>query len=299
MYILGLHNSYLSGAALFKDDELIGAVSEERFTRVKNFRGIPKNAINYLLEQANVTLKNIDVFCYSMIAGIYPNSNEFESILNDIKETSFFWKDSPNKGFERVESEIKWNKKYLNEYFEWLDLNSIPRAKSFEYDHHYIHACGAIFSSPFVPEEKVCVFTADGKGGFKSSSFNFWDGQKLVVKSFSSSFHSLGYFYGTITKLLGFKSERHEGKVTGLAAHGNPNKLTPLFRKFIKCVNGKIKIMPSHYYLPWFVGTKELPMYEEILKKFSAEDIAAGAQCILEEVVCEWIEFNIQKKKIS
>ena len=34
---------------------------------------------------------------------------------------------------------------------------------------------------------------------------------------------SLGYFYGSITKLLGFKPHRHEGKVLGLAAHGNPN----------------------------------------------------------------------------
>ena len=34
----------------------------------------------------------------------------------------------------------------------------------------------------------------------------------------------LGYFYGSITKLLGFKPHQHEGKILGLAAFGNGSK---------------------------------------------------------------------------
>ena len=36
------------------------------------------------------------------------------------------------------------------------------------------------------------------------------------------SFHSLGAFYSYITQICGFKAGRHEGKITGLAAHGKP-----------------------------------------------------------------------------
>ena len=295
MYILGLHNSYLSGAALYHNDELIGAVSEERFKRIKNYRGIPTHSIEYLLKKVNIKLKDIDSFCYAMISDIYPEKEEFANLLEDTKNTSLFWKINPSKGFERIESEIEWNKKYLGEYHNWLSKNNIEKGKSFQYDHHLIHASGALFSSPFDRKQEILIFTADGKGGFKSSSFNYWDGQKLIAKSYSSSFHSLGYFYGTITRLLGFKSERHEGKVTGLAAHGDPEKLAPLFRKFIECKDGKINISPSEYYLPWFVSTQELPAYKDIIKNFSAEDIAAGAQKILEEVICQWIETNINE----
>ena len=294
MYILGLHNSYLSGAALYHDDNLIGAASEERFTRIKNYRGIPVNSIEYLLKKAKIELNDIDAFCYAMISDIYPDKEEFADILKDTKNTSLYWKNSPAKGFERIESEIEWNKKYLGEYDNWLNKNNIDRERSFQYDHHLIHASGALFSSPFQSDKEVLIFTADGKGGFKSSTFNYWDGKKLITKSYSSSFHSLGYFYGTITRLLGFKSERHEGKVTGLAAHGDPEKLAPLFREFINCKDGKINIKPSKYYLPWFVSTEELPAYKDIINDFSSEDIAAGAQKILEEVICEWIETNIK-----
>ena len=294
MYILGLHNSYLSGATLYHDDNLIGAASEERFTRIKNYRGIPVNSIEYLLKKAKIELNDIDAFCYAMISDIYPDKEEFADILKDTKNTSLYWKNSPAKGFERIESEIEWNKKYLGEYDNWLNKNNIDRERSFQYDHHLIHASGALFSSPFKSDQEILIFTADGKGGFKSSTFNYWDGKKLITKSYSSSFHSLGYFYGTITRLLGFKSERHEGKVTGLAAHGDPEKLAPLFREFINCKDGKINIKPSKYYLPWFVSTEELPAYKDIINDFSSEDIAAGAQKILEEVICEWIETNIK-----
>ena len=293
VYTLGLHNSYVAGGALFKDNILIGAVSEERFTREKNSRGIPKNSINYLLNEAGITLQEVDEFCYSMINNVYPKESEIFDILRDAKDLSIHWLNNPEKGFERIQSEINWNKKYINEYFDWLKSNSISREKSFEYDHHLSHASGAIFSSPFDQNEEAIVFTADGKGGFRSSSVNFWDGNTLVTRSYSSSFHSFGYFYGTITRLLGFEPERHEGKITGLAAHGNPCELINIFREFIQCIDGRIIFKPSDYYLPWFVGIKELPKYKYILTKYSREDIAAAAQQILEEVICEWIEFNI------
>ena len=293
VYTLGLHNSNVASSVLFKDNVLIGAVSEERFTREKNCNGIPKKSINYLLNKAGITLQSIDEFCYTMLDNIYPKEEEIEKILNDAKALSMHWSVNPEKGFERIQSEITWNKKYINEYFDWLKSNSIERDKSFEYDHHLSHASGAIFTSPFNKSEQIIIFTADGRGGFRSSSVNFWDNSKLETLSYSSSFHSLGYFYATITKILGFKPERHEGKITGLAAYGDPKKLINNFRDFIKCINGRIIFEPSDYYLPWFVGIEELPKYKYILSNFSREDIAAAAQQILEEVVCEWIEFNI------
>ena len=45
--------------------------------------------------------------------------------------------------------------------------------------------------------------------------------------------NSLGYFYGSITKLLGFKPHSHEGKVLGLAAYGNSKKAYKYISKMI------------------------------------------------------------------
>ena len=50
-----------------------------------------------------------------------------------------------------------------------------------------------------------------------SSKLYFANNGKLNLISKTSSLDSLGYFYGSITKLLGFKPHRHEGKILGLA----------------------------------------------------------------------------------
>ena len=45
--------------------------------------------------------------------------------------------------------------------------------------------------------------------------------------------HSLGTFYESVTSSLGFKPSRHEGKIVGLAAYGNPDILIePVLRRF-------------------------------------------------------------------
>ena len=67
--------------------------------------------------------------------------------------------------------------------------------------------------------------------------------------------YSLGCFYGRITRLLGFKPNRHEGKITGLAAHGDPTKLLPLMESLINIdTEGRIRAQFGQGYLPSYDG---------------------------------------------
>ena len=69
------------------------------------------------------------------------------------------------------------------------------------------------------------VLTIDDRDNYSSKLFKANNGNlKLISKTYSINF--LGYFYGSITKLLGFKPHQHEGKNPGLAAFGNYKKLT-------------------------------------------------------------------------
>ena len=54
MIVLGIHDGHNCGSALFKDGNLICALSEERVTRNKNEYGFPIHAINYCLKHANL-----------------------------------------------------------------------------------------------------------------------------------------------------------------------------------------------------------------------------------------------------
>ena len=119
------------------------------------------------------------------------------------------------------------------------------------------------------------------------------------MKSFSTTFDSIGYFYGNITRVLGFTPEKHEGKVTGLAAYGKYKAIIKIFRNFFFVEEGKIKSIWSKYHIPWFAEKSDLPELFKLKKKYSDKDLASGVQKLLEEVICKWISenINIYKKK--
>ncbi|RKZ77160.1 MAG: hypothetical protein DRQ57_00905 [Gammaproteobacteria bacterium] len=60
----GIDKHQLAGhdasAALFKDGILVAAAEEERFSRIKKTSDFPKNAINYCLAEAGISLKEVD-----------------------------------------------------------------------------------------------------------------------------------------------------------------------------------------------------------------------------------------------
>ena len=59
--ILGISAFYHdSAAALIKDGNIISAAQEERFSRKKHDARYPYNAINFILEDSNIKLNEID-----------------------------------------------------------------------------------------------------------------------------------------------------------------------------------------------------------------------------------------------
>ena len=59
--VLGISAFYHdSAAALIVNGEIIAAAQEERFTRVKHDFSYPENAISYVLNEANLKLKDVD-----------------------------------------------------------------------------------------------------------------------------------------------------------------------------------------------------------------------------------------------
>ena len=87
---------------------------------------------------------------------------------------------------------------------------------------------------------------------------------------------SLGLAYGYATLALGYKMNRHEGKLTGLAAYGKPAGLDAIAGHFTVADDGRV--------------VSDFPTYAamsdrifEIAGELSREDMAATAQALLEE----------------
>src|SRR5204863_1485320 len=86
-------------------------------------------------------------------------------------------------------------------------------------DHHLSHAANAYYTSGF---SDALIVTLDGYGsGLAGSVSEGRDGRIRRLHGLEYP-HSLGTFYESVTSGLGLQPSRHEGKVVGLAAYGDP-----------------------------------------------------------------------------
>ena len=161
------------------------------------------------------------------------------------------------------------------------------------FDHHTVHAVLAAYYSGF---DDAAVFTLDGKGDFNiiHTSGQFHRG--LLTREIVSDKPgaSAGTFYMHITELLGFKPLRHEGKILGLAAFGDP---APLEETFLHC----LRLAPDGFRLdsdfaPYEDGEERMKDYlREAIKGHSRENVAAAAQAVFEKTLVAIIKRYLDK----
>ena len=290
MKILGISNNLGASASLLINGKLICAIHEERLTRNKDFKGIPKKSIKYIFNKYGLSFKSLDLITYG-VANNFQNNYLDKSIVK-LKEK---YKNKKIKEIidHRYKTEKKWIQKHINEIKEFAKKNNFLKKLKFQ-DHHLSHAAGALFTSPFLDSY---IFTADGKGDFLSSTCYSYKNNKLELLASNSTFNSLGYFYSNVTSALGFKPEKHEGKITGLAAYGKKTNLINYFETFIKFNNNKFSFTIGDDYQPFFCNKKHLPNFYKKIKKYSKEDVSYAAQYILEKYTLKWIKSLLPKNK--
>tara|TARA_B100002051_G_C16742785_1_gene645373 strand:- start:176 stop:1867 length:1692 start_codon:yes stop_codon:yes gene_type:complete len=297
MKILGINYLSESSISYMVDGKLKFAISEERINRIKNWYGNPIKSIDEFIKRFNISIDEIDYIATHGIAIKKSDQVNWKEYLKKIKLIKNSNLNKVKKNFlikklhYRKKREIKATKRALTL------INSLKKKykkKIFVFDHHECHAASAAFFSGW----KECyVLTADGWGdGYSSKLYKFKKNELNLVRS-ASLLDSLGYFYGSITKLLGFKPHRHEGKVLGLAAFGDPFKAYKDISKMIS-FDKKNKNFISHpengMYLPLF----ENKSLKELLKKYKKKDIAAATQKRLEDIVVNYIN-TINKKSFK
>lgn len=291
MFILGVFNATDSGACLLKDGEILAAVSEERFLRKKNIAIFPKNSIDYVLSTHNLTAKDIDWIGCGAWNGIDQNktlSCLVEDIIDQLENNS---KDAKDIILQRISVTCKRDADFKQELMVGLKSLGFSKEKIIFCDHHYSHALTAFYCSPY---EEAFVFTADGRGDFRSVSL--WQASRkegLKFIDMASELTSLGAMYGFITKLLGFTPDKHEGKVTGLAARGRKTNAYEILKSglWFDQKLGKIRSKIGDYYRPFI--SADWPKLHKEMAKFSREDIAYAAQKLLEEILINFLMKHI------
>jgi len=181
-------NNHDAALAVFVDDHLVFASSSERFSKVKNDEHLHLDLLNYALEWGQ------------------PNK--------------IFWFESPWKKSLRQmfagQSITAINaKKYLQQYNIHAPIKTT--------EHHRSHAAAGYFTSEF---DNACVLVIDAIGEFKSLSIWQGHGKNLNLQYSLDYPHSVGLWYSAMTQRCGLKPVEEEYILMGMAAFGDPNRLT-------------------------------------------------------------------------
>ena len=212
MNILGI-NAYHgdSSACLVQDGNLIAAAEEERFKRIKHWAGFPDESIKYCLNEAGLTLGQIDHIAINS----NPKAHLFKKISYSIKT-----RPDVRMIFDRIN-----NKKKRADVKGELLLafpDSKFNGKVHYIEHHLSHLASAHLVSPF---KNSIAISIDGFGDFSSSAWGACENDIIKVDKRVFFPHSLGIFYQALTQFIGFPNYGDEYKVMGLAPYGKPSFL--------------------------------------------------------------------------
>lgn len=293
MYLLGIHNSAHDAAAcLFHDYKLVAAVSLERLTREKGAgvcaeQETPIAAIDECLKIAAISRGDIDVVCstrdhwelqsYTLQGRLRFKQQAFRLLHQKRlpRMTYMMVKLGTNNALDIFNTSL-----FRTRY-------GFKKADVYFANHHAAHGIAAYFYSLF---DDSLVYTTDACGDnvaysartARQSVFELlFGGDEKLHATFPA--HSLGNLYGFFTQALGFLMDRHEGKLTGLSAFGEPKAAEEIKRHFWVEENGEIGAdFPDHEAMRNFAF--------DVAHQLSREDAAASVQMALEKLICEAVE---------
>ncbi len=210
MIIVGINAFHAdASAAIFINGEMVAAIEEERFTRVKHWAGFPKLAIEFCLKEAGISYRQVDYFAI----GRDPKAKFFNKLR--------YLAANPSGSFAAIKERIS-NSRKISSIEKELSIISGLAEKDFEgkvrnIEHHRSHLASAFFASPF--EEAACL-SIDGSGDFSTTMTAMGRGNNMEVLQSIDFPHSIGIFYTAFTQLLGFPHYGDEYKVMGMAPYG-------------------------------------------------------------------------------
>jgi carbamoyltransferase len=288
MKILGIHSGHDAGAALIEDGRPLFCINEERLSRQKMHWGIPYMSIEEIFKRTDVVPGSIDAVAISGVTKGGGVSKSFIEVSNlkKLADMASFIPFFRTHLFKSIYLSIFRNFREEKELNKFLKKIGIKTPVNYV-EHHLAHAASAYYSSPFKTEDEksILIVTIDSSGDGLCSTLSEIKKGKISRLTESVFFNSPGAFYSYVTHNLGFKYGRHEGKITGLAAYGDPLKTLPIFKSLMDVDLEKLEFR-SHLGCWGRPGAKKLHM---IMQGYKREDIAAGAQKALEQVVASFI----------
>jgi carbamoyltransferase len=304
--ILGISAFYHdSAAAVTINGEIIAAAQEERFTREKHTPQFPKNAVRFCLEEAGLTIDELDAVVFYDKPLL-----KFERLLQTYYAFAPKGLISFLKAIPVWLDEKMFLKKLIYDGLKEVGDYTKKNLKLLFPEHHLSHAASAFFPSPY---EKAAILTIDGVGEWCTASIGIGEGRQIRIIKEMEFPHSVGLLYSAFTYYLGFTVNSGEYKLMGLAPYGNPSsKDTHDYVTLIKSKLVDIKddgsVWLNQSYFNYATGLrmvkenkwKELFGFERRLPEAQLEqkhcNLALAIQMVTEEIV---LKMAVEAKKLT
>ncbi len=296
-YILGITDGDDAGAVLLQDGRIIAAVNEERLNRMKLSIGFPRLAIEEVLRLGNINCRQVDKVALAAhiekwVSSSQPNKGWFQraSIVDRARNKIASLLAKPLANVPIAYSAYKLLKRLSfgrrrSHVEQTLREMGIMAPVSYHV-HHLCHALSAFDASGY---EEALSISLDGGGDGSCSNVIDMSNDAYTLLNSLDSLHSIGNFYAYVTHLCGFRANIHEGKITGLAAHGEP-KYIDIFRKLITYQNGQLRNIGSVYH-----NTAIELIREQLPIDWEQKHLAASIQQHLEDVVIQYVQYWLKK----
>ena len=252
--ILGISAFYHdSAAALVVGDQVVAAAQEERFNRIKHSPVFPVQAIRYCLDEAGLTLQDLDAVVFYEKPLL-----KFERLLQT------YYGFSPRGIRSFIRAIPHWiNEKLFLKRLIYRGLGEVgdfhrKEIKLLFSGHHLSHAASAFYVSPF---EKAAILTLDGVGEWSTATLALGAGNRITMLKELRFPHSVGLLYSAFTDHLGFRVNSGEYKLMGLAPYGQAShpetaRFTKLIRQELVSIKDDGSIWLNQNYFDYSTGLK-------------------------------------------
>ena len=294
--ILGISAFYHdSAAAVVRDGEIVAAAQEERFTRRKHDFRFPRHAVDYCLAEAEIDPGNLD-----HVAFYDKPLLKFERIL----ETYLAYAPAGFRSFAKAMPLWLRQKLHLPREMD-KGLRGRYTGRYVFTGHHESHAASAFFPSPF---DEAAILTMDGAGEWATGAYGVGRGNRIELSHELRFPHSLGLLYSAFTYFTGFKVNRGEYKLMGLAPYGEPKYRDLMLAKLLDLkADGSFRMDMSYFnYCQGLTmtGRKMARLFGGPPRRPEAPitqremDIAASVQAVAEEIILRAVRHVAAETKL-
>src|SRR6266850_2435052 len=240
MQILGINDGHTAAACLYQDGQVKAAIQEERLRRIKNWSGMPTEAIATVLRLSGARPEDVDAVALNGHFAAFPMTREqLMEEYRTINDPGVTLRRTVRRGLTRLARATGAYGPYrarrrAARVHELVAMGFAPE-KIASVEHHTAHAAAAYYGLANF-DDPILVLTCDGVGDGLCATVSVGRHGRLERLHAVPKADSIGNIYAMVTFLMGMVPLEHEYKLMGLAPYADPKGVEQVYAELRRLI---------------------------------------------------------------